>query len=201
MKGTMICLGMAIALVLLIVAPGYSSDRCINYAQDVRIQYEKYFGLSFPFWYGLGQLRQESRCRGNVTAFDGGKGLAQFMPATEKYIKKLMGAPDLDPYNPEHAIRMQAFYMKRLDKSNFAPDKGLWITYMFYNSGTGTVRKEYRRSGVACWAAMRGVCKRRVIHLKSGRNLDLCNVGYDYPVKIYKYGQRYRTGIDRRRYW
>ena len=201
MKKLLFGLGILLGFLGVMVTPGYTLDRCLDYAQTVRVQHERYFGLDFPYWYGLGQLRQESRCRGNVTAFDGGQGIAQFMPVTARYIKRLMQMPDLDPRNPDHAIRMQAFYMRRLDRSNFAPGKGLWITYMFYNSGAGNVKKEYRRAGVACWAAMRGVCKRRIITLRSGGKLNLCDVGYDYPVKVYKYGQRYQRSWDRRRYW
>jgi len=183
----------------------YSFDRCQDYVTDIRIQHWKYFGLNFPYWYGVGQARQESNCRASATAFDAGMGLTQFMPATWKMIEGHIG--NLNPYNPENSIRAQAWYMYQLHKGNWDKDKRLFLTYMFYNSGSGTVKKEYLRSINIChckgadYELMKLVCKRKVLTLKSGRHLDLCNVGYDYPKQIYRYGQKYKVCTDIWRYW
>ena len=174
-----------------------SVDRCAQYAQIERTQHWRYFGLRFPYWYGLGQARQESNCRSNVTAFDAGMGLTQFMPATWRGMEKHLGK--LDPYNPEHSIKAQAWYMSQLQKENW--DGALWLTYCFYNSGSGTMRSEHKRAGITDYNAMKAVCKRKVLILKSGEKLDLCRVGYDYPKQIFKYGQRYKIYPDEWRYW
>jgi hypothetical protein len=79
-------------------------DRCTQYVQVVKEQHFMRFGLEFPSWYGVGQLRQESACRADAVAFDGGKGLSQFMPATEKYVEASLGP--LDMMNPRDAIRV-----------------------------------------------------------------------------------------------
>ena len=42
------------------------------------------------------------------------------------------------------------------------------------------------------WEKMRETCKRKVLTLKNGKKLDLCDVGYDYPVRIYNYSKDYR---------
>ena len=186
---------LAMLVVGLLYAHG--ADRCRDYIIDVRSAHTYYFGSNYPYWYGVGQLRQESNCRPDITAFDGGQGISQMMPATERDIEKALG--ELDMYNPEHAIRAQAWYMARLDRQN--PDGRLFINYMFYNSGPGTIKKEAARAGVWNYEAMRAVCKRKILTLKSGKFLDLCNVGYDYPKRIYKYGQPYRISYDRRAYW
>jgi len=178
--------------ILLLPLQVLALDRCNDFIPDVRAAHARYWGYDYPWIYGLAQLRQESACRSNVTAFDAGMGVAQFMPATAKEIKKQMGQPDFDPYNPEHATKMQAFYMHKLHGQNNLPDQKLWITYMFYNSGPGTVKKEYNRVGVVDWEKMRETCKRKVLTLKNGKKLDLCDVGYDYPVRIYNYSKDYR---------
>ena len=184
----------------------YPLDRCRDYAPDIRIQHSKYFGLSYPWWYGVGQAQQESACRASVTSFDAGMGLTQFMPATWAGVEKDMGIK-LDPYNSEHSIRAQAFYMHQLHRQNWTPDKNLWLTYCFYNSGSGTMKKEWLRTDCALchkeafYDEMQAVCKRKVLTLKSGKLLDLCEVGYDYPVKVEKYGNQYRIGRDEWRYW
>jgi hypothetical protein len=177
------------------------ADRCNDYIVDARIQHTRYFGYGYPYWYGIGQLKQESCCRSTATAFDAGQGIAQFMPATTKYVKGLMGESALDPYNPEHAIKMQAFYMSHLHRQNW--DGGLWLTYQAYNGGWGNLKKEYNRAGCLVWEDMKANCKRGGVQFKWGY-LSFCEVNYDYSVKIYKYGKIYKDiGVqsDNWRYW
>jgi hypothetical protein len=122
------------------------------------------------------------------------------MPATEGECEKALGP--LNMYNPQQAIRAQAWYISKLHRQN--TDGRLWITYAFYNSGPGTMKKEAAKC-LSChgwnYAAMKSACKRKVLTLKSGKKLDLCNVGYDYPVRVYTYGQQYKISSDMRRYW
>lgn len=144
-------------------------------------------------------MKQESACRSNVTAFDAGMGVAQFMPATAKEIKKQMGHPEFDPYNPEHATKMQAFFMHKLHGQNWSGE--LWLDYQAYNGGWGNLQSEYKRAGKTDWQAMRDQCKRKTIILKSGKPLDFCEVNYYYSINIYKYGKLYRTDADKMKFW
>jgi hypothetical protein len=176
----------------------WAVDRCQQYLQQVRIEHIKYFGFAFPYWYALGQLKQESACKEKSTAFDQGQGIAQFMPKTEKYIESLMGE-QLDPYNPKQAIRMQAFYMDRIhDKENWT-DR-LWISYQIYNGGASPLKKEYVRAGLLDWDFMKLSCQRKKIQMKWGV-LDLCSTNYNYSKQVEKYGNQYRRGADGMRYW
>jgi hypothetical protein len=119
------------------------------------------------------------------------------MPATEKEVERYLG--ELDMYNPEHAIKAQAFYMSRLHRSN--PIGALWMTYQAYNGGWKYLKLEYQRAGyVPCWALMRSTCTRKVIRTKKFI-LDLCEVNYDYSMKVYRYGQFYQHNKDEWRYW
>jgi hypothetical protein len=180
------------------VVPCSALDRCKDYETDVRIEHIKYFGNSYPYWYALGQLRQESNCRANATAFDCGQGIAQFMPATAKEINRQMKA-NLNPYCPEQAIRMQAFYMSRIHRRNAT--KKLFIDYQGYNGGEGNIKKELARAGQPDWNKMKAVCQRKTITLKSGQKLSFCEVNYDYSRKVYKYGQSYKRGVDKFIFW
>ena len=189
----------ALALILLLLAPFLrAADRCALLVKDVRVEHTRYFGLQFPYWYGVGQLKQESACRTTVTAFDAGQGVAQFMPKTAQYVQSLMGEA-LDPYNPRQAIRMQAFYMNRIHaKENWTGR--LWITYQIYNGGKATLYKEFQRAQILDWDLMKMSCQRKKILMKWG-TLDLCLVNYDYSKKVEKYGNQYRRGVDGMRYW
>jgi hypothetical protein len=189
--------GLLIILALLFVTPVQALDRCATLVQTVRVEHIKYFGLQYPYWYGVGQLKQESCCRTDATAFDQGQGVAQFMPKTSQYIQSLMGEK-LDPYNPKQAIRMQAFYMNRIHTKENWTDR-LWISYQIYNGGKPTLYKEFQRAGILDWDLMKMSCQRKKIQMKWGV-LDLCEVNYGYSKKVEKYGNLYRRGSDEMRY-
>lgn len=198
-----------LALALCLVASTVlAADRCADFKDEVRKASWKYLGVQAPWWYLLGQLKQESGCRADIISFDGGEGIAQFMPVTREYVSKVKGYP-IDPFNPASAIDGQTFYMKMLDEQNRAPGKPLWVSFAFYNSGAGTLNKEARREGEQCaechelwaYAQMKKICLRKKLVLKGGKILDLCDVGYDYPVRIHKYGELFRQGVDGRRFW
>jgi len=176
-------------IMLFLSTQSFAFERCKQYIPEIRKWNSHYMGLDYPYHFAVGQAQQESNCRSDVTAFDAGQGIFQFMPATGRYVEGYLGK--LDMYNPSHAIKANAWYMRQLHKAN--PDGRLWITYMFYNSGMGTVKKEYQRVEQWCYEQMKKVCKRKVLVLKGGKLLDLCNVGYDYPIKIYNYGNKYKT--------
>lgn len=187
-------------VIFLIPLSAKAIDRCQDYIPDVRSQHIRYFGLQYPYWYGLAQLKQESACRANITAFDGGQGIAQFMPATLKDVQKRIGEP-LNPYNPQQAIRMQAFYMASVHKGNKLINKPLWATYQGYNGGWKWLYLENQRAGTSSWADMRQQCRRKTITLKNGGLLSFCDVNYDYSIRISKYSQSYRIGKDGMRFW
>jgi hypothetical protein len=179
----------------------YALDRCNEYRSDVRNSFSLRFNTNFPWWYGLAQLEQESSCRGNVTAFDAGMGIAQFMPATWKFITKEMGRADLNAYNPADSIEVQAFYMERIQGHENWTDR-LWITFQIYNGGRSILYNEYKRAGIVDWDLMKQQCQRKKIQMKWGI-LDLCDVNYKYSKRIYNKAENYRLGKDHYswRYW
>jgi hypothetical protein len=190
---------MALLLLEIFASPVFALERCNQYKREVRLQHWIYWGTTYPYQYGVGQLQQESGCRSSVTAFDAGQGVAQFMPRTEEYCEKFLGP--LNMYNTKHAIKAQAWYMRKIHNENW--DGALWITYQIYNGGATNLRKEYQRAGVSNHSIMRTVCHRKVITLKSGRKLDFCEVNYDYSKKVFTYGNRYSilTNVSKWRYW
>lgn len=199
-RGVVVILALILYLItmLIIASESHPADRCSSLVNQVRIEHTKYFGLGFPYWYGVGQLKTESACKTTISAFDGGMGVAQFMPRTSTYIQSLMGEV-LDPYNPQHAIRMQAYYMARIQqKENW--DKALWVSYQIYNGGKSTLYKEYQRAGITDWNLMRLKCQRKKLQMKWGI-LDFCEVNYSYSKHVEQHGNLYRRGFDGMRYW
>ena len=189
-----------VLILLILVKTARAVDRCQDYLNDVRSQHIRYFGLQYPYWYGLGQLKQESACRANITAFDGGQGIAQFMPATLKDVQTRIGEK-LNPYNPQQAIRMQAFYMLSVHKGNKLSGKPLWATYQGYNGGWKWLYLENQRANSSNWSDMKLQCQRKTITLPKGGLLSFCTVNYDYSQRISKYGKQYQVGKDGMRFW
>lgn len=180
----------------------YAMDRCQEYVVDARTQHQKYFGLDYPYWYGVAQLKQESQCRETAHAsFDGGMGIAQFMPATWKDINQSLGGK-LNPYVGSDAIRAQAYFMSQVHKLNFSGSKKghLWLTYQAYNGWWTLLKKEYQRAGILDWKAMRAKCKRKIVTTPK-YTVDFCNVNYSYSKQVFSYAQRYKFSSDKWGYW
>jgi hypothetical protein len=175
-----------------------AQDRCESYRLAVRKSHQKYLGPAYPWKFGLAQLKVESNCR-NITAFDGGTGVAQFMPSTAKYVSTLMKSPFL-PSNPAQAINAQAFYISHIHKKENWGHKPLWVDYQIYNGGKANLYKEYQRAEVLSHFEMRQACKRKIIQLKSGP-LDLCSVNYRYSEKIYDFAKLFDKSLESMRYW
>ena len=107
------------------------------------------FGLNAPVAMFAAQIEQESSWRETVTAWDNGRGLAQFMDPTTSFITKLY--PELgkaDPYNPRWAMRA----LVRYDQWLIARVKGKsdchsWAAALKgYNAGLGYVQQAQKKS-------------------------------------------------------
>lgn len=106
-------------------------------------------GLEAPIPLYAAQIEQESSWRPGITAWDNGRGLAQFMDPTTDFITKLY--PELgkgDPYNPTWAIRA----LIRYDQWLVARVKGLdecqkrGAALKAYNAGLGYVLQQQKKS-------------------------------------------------------
>lgn len=105
----------AIAYVLLLVLALWqqadAADACLQYRAMVAREAQAVNGPDALVPLYLGQIRQESSCRAEVTAWDNGRGLAQFMDGTSRQVAGLfpeIGPPD--PYNPRWAVRALVRY-------------------------------------------------------------------------------------------
>jgi soluble lytic murein transglycosylase-like protein len=133
------------------VAPTRSNipSAALKYRADLTREAHFTLGLRAPIDYLAGQIHQESGWRPGVTAFDNGRGLAQFMDGTAKWVAERY--PDLgtpQPYDPLWAIRA----MVRLDGYNIGKvaadgDCDRWgAALKAYNAGLGFVQRAQKKS-------------------------------------------------------
>lgn len=133
------------------------SGTCSNAKADPAEQYHRtlvheaqfIFGIRAPIPMLAGQIRQESSWNAKVTAWDKGRGLAQFMDATSKQVSRQF--PDLgppDPYNPTWAIRSLVRYTSWLQHHVKGADQCQLSAAALkaYNAGLGHIQKAQRLS-------------------------------------------------------
>ncbi|MBU1740854.1 MAG: transglycosylase SLT domain-containing protein, partial [Proteobacteria bacterium] len=71
---------------------------------------KRYWGPTFDWRLLKAQAWAESRLREKVIARDGGQGIAQFMPATARWVSKMARVPN-KPLTAKWGIAMQAVYL------------------------------------------------------------------------------------------
>lgn len=120
-----------------------------RYRADLTREAHVIFGIRAPVPTLAAQIEQESGWNAGVTAFDNGRGLAQFMDPTAKWAAdKFADLGPSDPYNPRWAMRA----LVRLDDYNVKHVRGdtpcdLWGAGLkAYNAGLGYVQRAQRRS-------------------------------------------------------
>ncbi len=174
---------------------GQTYNRCLKYRNQIIRESRVFIGKDAPYPLFLGQIEQESRCREGVTAFDGGMGLGQFMPATandihkkEKALQEISIKPI--PYDARWNIRALILYDRNLYNSGMC--RGWYYAFRSYNGGQGMLHREIRRAGTCNIEKIEEQCNRKTIRLKNGSLLDLCAVNLEYPRLIYKKAERYK---------
>lgn len=103
------------------------------------------WGLNAPIADFAGQIHHESGWDPNARSSVGAQGMAQFMPATAKWMSQLY--PELHenrPFNPGWALRALVQYDLQLWKSLTAKDRcqQMAFTLSAYNGGLGWVNRD-----------------------------------------------------------
>lgn len=139
------------------------------------------YGPAAPVPMFAGQIHQESTWRAGVTAWDNGRGLAQFMDATAEMVAR--NYPELggvNPYDPRWAIRA----MVRYDGWLLARVQGVdpcnrWAAALkSYNAGLGYVQRAQKRSDYpGLWFDM-------TEWIKTGQSEQNFEYSRTYPRKV-----------------
>lgn len=124
-------------------------DPSLPYRSTLIREAQAVYGINAPVAMFAGQIKQESNWNAKVTAYDFGRGLAQFMDTTARQISASypeLGTPD--PYNPRWAIRALVRYDGWLYKRVKGQDAcQTWSASLkAYNAGLGYVQRAQRRS-------------------------------------------------------
>lgn len=142
------------------------------------------WGLDAPVATFAAQIHQESAWREDAVSRAGAQGLAQFMPATAKWLPEV--APETGqplPFSPSWAIRAMVTYDRWLwRRVSAATDCDRWaMTLAAYNGGLGWVRKD---QALARAAGMNpGIWSHVALH-NAGRSAANFRENRAYPTRI-----------------
>ena len=151
------------------------------------------FGLNAPVALLAAQIHQESRWRENAVSPAGAKGLAQFMPATARWLPEVAphtGEPA--PFNPGWSLRAMCAYDKYLYSRirNAAGECDRWaFTLCAYNGGLGWVNRDRalaQRKGLDP-----AVYWKQVETVNAGRRASAFRENRGYPERIFRIQRAY----------
>lgn len=145
----------------------------------------------------MGQIEQESGCDAGITAFDGGMGLGQFMPSTAEWIHEKEDALKefpLNPYDPKWAIRALILYDRWCYDNTLC--KGWYYAFRAYNGGLGILNREIRLAQSCDKETVKSFCSRKIIKLKNGKTLNMCDVNISYPERIFQKSEKYKEVLN-----
>ena len=142
------------------------------------------WGLDAPVAVFAAQIHQESGWRPQAVSGVGAQGLAQFMPATTRWIAGMDAAlAAQQPFSPAWALRALVTYDRWLydrTPARYAPKDRMWVALRGYNGGLGHWQAEAAASGAARPTRVQvdaacGRAKRAPVH---------CRENLDYPHRI-----------------
>ena len=146
---------LAVALLCSLVGMAHAEaipPQAARYRADLTRCARVHWGLSAPVATFAAQVHQESRWRVNARSPVGAQGLAQFMPATARWMPSVDSAlAPSAPYNPGWALRALCAYDLWLWErvAGRTPCERMALTLSAYNGGLGWVIKDRRLAAVS----------------------------------------------------
>lgn len=144
------------------------------------------WGLDAPVAVFAAQVHQESAWRPDAISHVGAQGLAQFMPATVRWIGGIDPAlAGQQPYNPAWALRALVTYDRWLydrTPTRYTPRERMWVALRSYNGGLGHWQAEAAATGAvqptrAQVDAACGKARRAAVHCTE-------NLGYPHRILV-----------------
>jgi len=158
-RRTTVLVRIAVALVLIVIwaacaraQPAQPPRAALPYRADLIRTARAVWGLNAPVPVFAAQIHTESGWRADAVSPVGALGLAQFMPATARWIARV--DPQLvkgQPYDPAWAMLAMLTYDKRLYElapARYSARDRMWVALRGYNGGLGHWNNEARATGL-----------------------------------------------------
>ncbi|MBV7693990.1 transglycosylase SLT domain-containing protein [Limnobaculum sp. M2-1] len=167
-----------------------------RYKRDLTRVSHAQWGLDAPVATFAAQIHQESRWRSDARSPVGAVGLAQFMPATSKWIAGIYPSSlgNNQPYNPAWALQALVTYNHwHYQRIKADTDCDRWaFTLSAYNGGLGWVQRDQKK------AASQGIDSGQywgaVEFINAGRSAANFKENRSYPDRIiYRWQPEYQA--------
>jgi hypothetical protein len=176
---------------------------CKRLIPKVKQSSEYYLGISYPYWYNLGQIETETNCMWK-TSLDG-CGSIGYAQLTLKFLPWLREFPNWNIKDHIDHFYAQAYLIKQLLNQTYC--KKLWNVYQCYNRNCFKVNREAKEA-ICIWEKAFGLCEQKYaenicVWKRDGQCLQWrtnCDINYQYGYKVWKNGIKYREGMIEKTY-
>ncbi len=144
------------------------------------------WGLNAPVAVFAAQVHQESAWNPDAVSHVGAAGLAQFMPATARWMPSVRASlANPEPFNPAWALQALAAYNHWLyarTPGHYTPRDRMWVALRSYNGGLGHWQAEAASTGLAQPTRAQvdeacGKARRAALHCRE-------NLGYPHRILV-----------------
>jgi len=186
MRRRVLCLALAAALAQWPVARAQVPDDALRYRSLLIRVAQAEWGLQAPVAAFAAQVHQESAWNPDAVSRVGAAGLAQFMPATARWMPSIR--PNLanpQPYNPAWALQAMVAYDRWLyDRTpdRYSPRDRMHVALRSYNGGLGHWQREASATGLRLPDRLQvdaacGKARRAAVHCAE-------NLGYPHRILV-----------------
>jgi soluble lytic murein transglycosylase-like protein len=179
-------------------AAGYIPPNAVKHRLELTRLAHAEWGLNAPIPVFAAQIHQESTWNPSAVSGVGAQGMAQFMPATAKWLCESSGTPSNQclPQNPTWAMRALVQYDKWLYARVWGVTEydRMWAALRAYNGGLGWWQQE------ALLTPAKRLATREEIDAMCGRHkrhLSHCKENLNYPRRIMNIYQPRYSGWGR----
>ncbi len=184
----------------------YQFDDCLKYKPYILNIFIKAYGLDYPWWFNLGQLKLESNCKWYMFSYDGlgSIGPAQIVERFHDAKFKQKGLTNWKVVPSEYFYAYFILMQESLDATHplcyTGPtiQKKMWAWFQIYNTGPkGVVNTAITKAGICNHDIAKQYCRGKNICVYKTANgckqyRNSCDINFDYSVLVYKYGQKYK---------
>ncbi len=194
----------------LLFAASKVDTQCLSLYRSVKVSHEWAFGIGYPSYFSLAQIKKETNCTW-ITSKDGygSIGYGQITPKFwEEHFKKLnlvnyKQKDSMDHFKAQAYINKNAYdSITNLCIDKTTKTKKLWAMYQGYNGSPYTLNKEIQKAKACVYELSKKQCNRGIMCVwydKDGKTCkqyrDRCDINYSYSKILFQYGNQFATYV------